>query len=527
LAVSPDLIWREKNVTTSAAEKLAGDGDALSENGLRDPDMSREGAARVWRQLAKMMLGQNSLKLAIEALLEAVSLDPNDGETFGDLGSLLYRTGQIEASISALQQASRLAPDNAAVWYNLGNALSRTDDNGGAKVALYEAVRLEPRNSTFVRTLAMHLLETGRKAAARAAFAWLVEISPTDGSAHLNLAGLTDYGPDDPHIAAMQALLKEPGTALDDRIGLGFALFKALNRAGDHPRAFSYLEVANRLRRETIEYDFEHERVAFGSMKQFFTSDLLESIRDAGFAEAAPIFIVGMPRSGTTLTEQILSSHSAVVAGGDSTALGDLVREFFGRVDPNKLTFADVGFSADGIAVMANFYLSRLGVAQNASQRVTDKMPLNFRWVGIAASIFPNAHFIHCMRDPIETCFSIYSNHFVTGDNRYGYDLSEVGTYYREYMSLMDHWKTVLLDRVHEVHLEDIVADQEVETRLMLEFCGLGFERRCLDFQENTNRVRTLSATQVRKPIEGRHADRIRPYLPYLGRLREELADLA
>ena len=155
--------------------------------------------------------------------------------------------------------------------------------------------------------------------------------------------------------------------------------------------------------------------------------------------------------------------------------------------------------------------------------RVTDKMPLNFRWVGIAAALFPKAQFIHCRRDPVETCFSIYSSNFTTGGNRYGYDLSELGTYYREYAALMQHWQNVIGDRIHEVTLADMVSDQEGSTRALLAFCRLEFEPQCMAFEGNANRVRTLSATQVREPICGGHADRIRPYLPYLGRLRDEL----
>ena len=510
-------------MTVSAVEKQQGDVAVSSGDTRREPDMSRAGAAKVWKQLAQMMLRQNSPKLAIEALLEAASLDPDDGETFFDLGNLLHRAGQIDGAVSAFQQAARCAPRNAGVWHNLGNALSQAGDNVAAEAAYQEAVWLEPDDGTFVHALAIHLLETGKKADAKVAFARLVALRPTDGAAHLNLAGLTDYQPGDVHIETMQRLLNKSVLGVEDRINLEFALFKALDKTGDHPRAFSYLEVANRLRRQTLEYDFDNERSAFAAMKQFFTSDLMDRVAANGHADAAPIFIVGMPRSGTTLTEQILSSHSLVDAAGESSALSEVVRQFFAKPGAQNFVFSEDDFSSENIARMAEAYLSRFGVGRDPARRVTDKMPLNFRWVGIAAAIFPNGRFVHCLRDPIETCFSIFSSHFTSGGNRYSYDLSELGAYYREYSGLMAYWKTMLLDRIHEVRLEDMVADQETETRLLLDFCGLDFEPQCLDFQANANRVRTLSAAQVRQPIRGGHADRVRPYLPYLARLREEL----
>ena len=511
---------------TSADTRSAGELIAAHETMLRQPNLPDWQSAQLWRTLAHLLIQQNAFDRALEALFEAVTRQPDQAETFFDLGNLLFRMGNADAAVSAFRQAATLAPDNAAVWHNYGNALSALQIATTAESCFREAVRLEPRDTAYLKSLAVHLLHLGKKSEARQAFALLVDIDPSNGPAHLNLAGLKRFEAHDLQIARMETCLSNPATTAEDRITLGFALFKAFDDLKEHGRAFANLEEANRRKRGSLDYDMAIEERAFSAMKDFFTEDFFRRHHRFGADEIAPIFIVGMPRSGTTLTEQILSSHSTVAAGGEAAAMSDLVGGFLGSAREQGLALTEEKFSAERSLEMGRHYAGRMRDVAGLKPRFTDKMPLNFRWIGIIAAILPKARFVHCVRNPLENCFSIYSSYFSSEGNRYAYDQDELGRYYRHYRSLMDHWQAVLPNRIHDVRLDGLVADQEAATRRLLDFCGLAFEPACLDFHRNTNRVTTLSAMQVRQPIYGGQDERIRPYLPQLDPLRTALGPL-
>jgi Flp pilus assembly protein TadD len=503
------------------------DAAMLYESTARQPELPAASAVHVWRELSRMLTRQNALKGAINALLEAVSRDPHDAETLFDLGNLLYRAGDTEAAISAFEQAVRLAPDNPAVWHNLGNAQAAVQTLDEAEASFREAVRLDPDDKGFLRSLASQLLQSGKKAEACEAYSKLVVLDPSSGSAHLNLVELQRFEPGDRRIAHMEACLANPALPNEDRTAFGFALFKVYDGHKDHRRAFDCLETANRLKRSAFHFDPSTEMRVFEEMRQFFTRDFFAARAGLGFDEIAPIFILGVPRSGTTLTEQILSSHSDVAAGGESVAMTDLVGAVFGSSTSQGLVFSEEAFLPERCVDFGRQYAHRMRAVAGARPRFTDKMPLNFRWIGIMAAVFPRARFVHCSRQAVENCFSIYSSYFVSNGNRYAYDQAELGAYYRHYSSLMDHWQAVLPERLHEMRLEEVVADQEGQTRALLDFCGLEFEPACLEFHQNANRVKTLSALQVRKPIYTGHSDRLKPYLPFLDRLITALGPLA
>jgi Flp pilus assembly protein TadD len=490
---------------------------------LGHPGLAPRQSAELWRSLARGLIQQNAHGEAIQALMEACQLDPENGEIFFDLGNLLFATANATAAVTAFRHAAGLSPDNAAVWHNLGNALATTGATTEALAAFGNACRLAPDDGGYLRALALNLLQTGDKAAARAAFARLVALDPGDGAAHLNLAGLQDFDSDDHRLAGMEARFADPATPSTSRIQFGFAMFRIFDAQKKHAKAFGYLDAANRLRRAALDFDAAVEEEVFAAFKRWFTRGFFEKHHGSGFADIAPIFIVGMPRSGTTLTEQILSSHSLVAAGGEATAMTDTVAAFLSSRYGQGLTLDGDAFSPARCLAMGQDYASRMRAIAGRTQHFTDKMPLNFRWVGIIAAILPEARFVHCTRDPLDTCFSIYSGYFASNGNRYGYDLAELGRYYRQYSSLMAHWHSVLPDKIIDMPLEGFVADQDAQTRRLLSFCGLEFEPACLDFHRNANRVTTMSAMQVRQPIYGGHSDKTAPYLPYLDPLRAAL----
>ncbi|MBX9458482.1 MAG: sulfotransferase [Rhizobium sp.] len=453
---------------------------------------------------------------AVRLHIAALEFDPANAEGYFELGTLLFGTGQVDAAISVLDMAAQLAPGNPQVRHNLGLALAKCGDAVRARSELAESVRLAPNDATFLRALALLDLSLGKSTDAEAGFRQLIACDPADTAAHRNLARLSRYAADDPHIAQMEMLLHRGVLTPDAGIDLGFALFDALAKAGQYERAFDRLGEANRLRRQKFPYDASVERVVFEQMAEFFDPAYFDEIPSAGSETSGPIFIIGMPRAGTTLVEQILASHPDIAAGGESVAMTDLVRRFLIAPGQPGLSLSASAFSTETCAEMRAFYLSAVRHVAGQSPCFTDKMPLNFRWVGIIAAILPEARFVHCRREPVETCFSIHSSFFASGGNRYSHDLDDLADYYRQYRGLMAHWHAVLPGRILDVDLADVVADQEGETRWLLAFLGLDFDPRCMAFHANGSPVSTLSSLQVKRPVYGGHSDRLRPYLPFL-----------
>lgn len=488
-----------------------------------DPaNVAREAAAL--RGLARSLAVQGNAGGAVELFAAALEHDPSNAEAHFDLGGVLYALGRHEDAVRSLGEAVKFAPANARARHNLGLALSRLGRVPAARAELSAAALLAPEEVGFHRALALLDLSLGHAAEAEAGFRALIDRAPGDCAAHRNLARLATYRSGDPHIAAMERLAARPDLAADARIEIGFALFEALGKAGEHERAFSHLAGANRARRARYPYDAGAERLVFEQLMSVLHAGFFEAEPVAAAAAEGPIFIVGMPRAGTTLVEQILATHSDIAAGGESIAMTDLVRRFLIVADRPGLALSQAAFSPGRRAEMAAFYRDATRAIQGASRFVTDKMPLNFRWIGIIAAILPGARFIHCRRDPVETCFSIHSSFFASGGNRYAHDLADLADYYRQYRRLMAHWHAVLPGRILDVELDDLVRNQEETTRRMLNFVGLDYDDRCLEFHVNGSPVATLSSLQVKKPVYGGHADRLRPWLPYLGPVAE-LAD--
>lgn len=471
------------------------------------------------RAQARSAAARGDRLTAFRLHIAALERDPDNAEGHFELGVLLFGIGETEAAIAALATAARLAPGNSQVRHNLGLALAKGGDSVRARAELAEAVRLAPAEATFLRSLALLDLSLGRSSDAESGFRQLIACDPRDSMAHRNLARLARYASDDPHIAQMEMLVDGGGLTPDAGIDLGFALFEALGKAGLHARAFRRLEAANRLRRQKFPYNAAAERLVFAQLSDTLDQAFFRQAPAAVSDDSGPVFIVGMPRSGTTLVEQILASHPEVAPGGESVAMTDVVRHFLITSDAPGLSLSPSTLSAERREEMRSFYLSAMQDVAGRAPRFTDKMPLNFRWVGIIAAILPEARFVHCRRDPVETCFSIHSSYFASGGNRYSHDLDDLADYYRQYRRLMAHWHAVLPGRILDVDLADVVGDQEGETRRLLDFLGLGFDPRCMDFHANGSPVATLSSMQVRRPVYGGHSDRLTPYLPYLGPL--------
>jgi Sulfotransferase family len=368
---------------------------------------------------------------------------------------------------------------------------------------------------------AAHLVQ-GHIREAYAAFAAAVERAPRNAAIHLNLAGLARFTPDDPRLAALEKLAEAaPSLGEDDQIALNFALGKAHGDLNNTERSFRHLVNGNALKRRQIEYDEATTLAGFARMRAVFTPELMQTKRGSGDYSRIPIFIVGMPRSGSTLLEQILASHSGVFGAGEIDDFAKAVTDLPGA--PEDFPEFISGLPHDDLRRLSRRYVNSVSAKAPGVMRIVDKMLSNFAYVGLIHLALPNARIIHACRDPIDTCLSCFSLLF--GDDLpYTYDLAELGRYYRAYATLMRHWRAILPEGVMlDVRYEDVVANLNRQARRLIAHCGLDWEDRCLEFHQTQRPVHTASVTQVRRPIYRSSVGRSQSYGALLGPLLDEL----
>jgi tetratricopeptide (TPR) repeat protein len=508
-------------------------GVALQEQGQLDGAVARyqravalrPDYAKAHNNLGVALREQGKLDEAVAQLQRALALEPSVAEVHCNLGYALRDQYKLDEAVASYRQALTLRPDYAQAHNNLGHALRDQGKLDEAVASCRQALALEPDYAEAHNNLGLVLRDLGRLKEARHAYEKAIELAPRNPSFYLNLAAIKRFAPGDAELAAMEKLASEPAAlAAEDQIYLQFALGKAYGDLGDHERSFRHLLEGNALKRQRIVYDEAGTLGGFARIREVFTPEIMREKRDLGDPSPRPVFIIGMPRSGTTLIEQILASHPRVFGAGELRIIAEAVAGM-SRPDGAAAPFPDAVFSMGGEQLRrfgASYVAAVQALAPNA-ERITDKMPHNFRFAGLIHLALPNARIIHTRRDPVDTCLSCFSKYFA-GDFPYNYDLAELGRYYRAYEALMEHWRKVLPQGVMlEVQYEDVTADLEGQARRMVAHCGLEWDDACLSFHETQRPVRTASAVQVRQPIYRTSVGRWRPYEHLLGPLIEAL----
>jgi hypothetical protein len=367
-----------------------------------------------------------------------------------------------------------------------------------------------------------HALKTaGRRPDSVAAYRRAIALVPTLGEAYWSLANLKTFRFGVNDVAAIRAALARGDLSDEDRLHFEFSLGKALEDEESYAESFAHYSAGNALRRALHPYSADDNASFVRRSKVLFTADFFGARAGTGSPARDPIFILGMPRAGSTLLEQILASHSRVEGTMELPHIPQIARELAGE---------DAGF-LDAVAVLSDAQRSVLGeryLSETRIQRKTDapffidKMPNNCLYAGLIHLILPNAIIIDARRHPLGCCLSGFKQHFARGQN-FAYGLEDIGRYYRDYVDLMAHMDAVLPGRVHRVFYESLIENTESEVRLLLDHCGLPFEERCLRFYENERAVRTASSEQVRQPIFREGVDHWRHYEAWLGPLKEAL----
>jgi tetratricopeptide (TPR) repeat protein len=452
-------------------------------------------------------------------------LQPDNSDAYSERSVVLRKLGQLNGALESCEKAIALRPLFAEAFYNKGNIFRELDRLDEACESFWHAIAIKPDFAGAYNNIGLSLRELGRIDEAQDAFRKALDIEPRNVSALFNLSHSKKFEAGEPDLDFMRELSAEQDLlSTDERVELNFALGKAYADLKDHRRSFEHLLAANQTKRAIFPYDEQGSISAFNLLERIFSHELIKSKSGYGDPSRQPIFIVGMPRSGTTLVEQILASHSKVYGAGESEALRRTAHVMY-RADGTKIHYPNYmpGLDLADLAKLGAHYLTAINEGRPSSERITDKMPANFLFVGLIHLILPNAKIIHTMRDPIDNCISCFSILFTNGQE-FTYDLGELGRYYRRYERLMAHWHSVLpQNKILDVQYEDVVADLETEARRILAFCELPWDDRCLSFHETERPVRTASMTQVRQPIYSRAVGRWRVYEEFLGPLLEAL----
>jgi tetratricopeptide (TPR) repeat protein len=448
-----------------------------------------------------------------------------DGARF-QLAELLFHQQQAAEAIDHLQTLLAREPDEPAYRNLLAACLGMVGDYGPA-IAIYERLLADyPRHPRIWLNYGHALRTVGRHDDAVAAYGRCIALAPSLGDAYWSLANLKTASATAGLDAAMRDQLARSDLTDDDRLHLHFALGKTLEDHGDAAGAFGHYSAGAALRLKDLRYDADETTALMRRSIALFTPAFFAARADAGSPSDAPIFIVGLPRSGSTLVEQILASHSLVEGTMELPDIALIARGLLGPgAGGATAQYPDVlaGLDAAQLSALGEAYIERTRVQRKSGRPFfVDKMPNNFHHIGLIRLILPQARIIDARRHPLGAGFSAFKQHFARG-HAFSYDLADLGRYYRDYVELMAHFDAVLPGSIHRVIYEDLVENTEREVLRLLDYCGLPFEPACLKFYENERAVRTVSSEQVRRPIFREGLEQWRAYEPWLTPLKTAL----
>lgn len=447
---------------------------------------------------------------AIESYKKAITFQPKYPDALNNLGNILKENGDLQEAIEKFEWAVAYQHDFAEAHNNLGLALSDYGRPIEAIKSFKNAISYNKDYDKAYFNLAMSQKDIGDKDGFIANIEKALKLRPDWGAAHLHLSRVKKYKKTDPVIPLMESFLLKEDLVLIDRIGLNFALAHIYEGFKNYDKQFKYLNEANSLRKQEVNYSFEKDQSLFSRIKETFESPPSILKKSSLGNEIKPIFIVGMPRSGTSLIHQILDSHHKVHGVGELNYLNKFVMpviKSFKKKGKNQI-------SNKSLELIRESYLASLSSLNFKEKIIVDKMPLNFRHIGFITTAFPDAKILHMKRDPMATCWSIYKYYF--NGNYYSFDQEDLANYYILYKDLMNFWKKQFPGLVFDVSYEDLTISQEDETRKLLEYCELDWDENCLSFHNNQTAVKTTSALQVRQKIYQGSSEVWKKYESYL-----------
>ena len=498
-----------------------------------------ESGAKAHRDVLRLMQSHD-WPAALRAIDQALELGVAELNLLMYRAHCLFALGLRQDASEATDAVERLAATDAAVWDAIGTLRSYANNQQRALAACDRAVALAPRNPRFIYNRATVRRFIGDLEGAERDYDQVISFAPRDYEAYLNRSELRIQTAARNHVVELEALTARNFSEWRGEVQIRYALAKEYEDLGEYAESFEHLRKAAGKRRENLQYDVARDIATVDWIINAFPGPQASNApvpdedaatrpsKDAAThpSEDAPIFVVGLPRSGSTLVERILGSHSLVSSAGELDCLAlsivDAVKQRSGRERIARQDLVALSATVD-FTSLGRDYLRRARAATGAGGRFIDKMPLNYLYCGLIRRALPNARIIHVVRRPMAVGYAMYKTLFKDG-YPFSYDLGEIGRYYVAYRRLMEHWRTSIPGAVHELKYEDLVADQRAETLKLLEYCGLSWEEGCMAFHQNAAATTTASATQVRRPLYRSSVDLWRHYEGQLAELKDQIS---
>ena len=467
--------------------------------------------------LAYQQKGENDK--SIDLLTNALKKNPKNIFFLNNMGVSHYNKKNLVEAEYYFKRVLEINPNYINALNNLGNLKKDLDLVDEAKNFYEKSIKLNDNVMEAHYNLGVIYEQSNNFEKSLYHYKKTLEINPKFTKADHSIAMMTEYSSKNKHFLDMQKKLTDENLDDFEKLELYFALGKAYNDLEDYKNSFFHIDHANSLKKKITKYNIENDVKLFNNIKSFFSKI---SLNQLNFNKKKIIFILGMPRSGTSLVEQIISSHKNVYGGGEITILGQVFFEKFENNNQlNKNNEISTNFYNELIDIQKK-YIEQISIIDNSQKVFTDKAPLNFRWIGFILSLFPNSKIIHCKRSKMDNCWSIYKNNFA-GSLNFSNNLEDLGFFHNLYEELMSFWNNKFKDKIYNLSYEDLVSNPDTQIKLLIKFCGLDWDSNCLEFHKNTKTIKTVSFVQARKPIYKSSVNSSSKYFKYLNKLKSVL----
>ena len=505
IAINPDYVEAYNNMgnTLKNQDKLEEAIKAFKKAIAINPNY-----AEAYNNMGNTLKNQDKLEEAIEAFKKSIKIKPKNAEAHNNMGNTLQDQDNLEEAIEAYRKAIAINPNYTEAYNNMGNTLKNQDMLQEAMASYKKAIAMKPNYAEAYNNMGSAFRDQDKRADAIKAFKKAISIKHNYAAVHRNLSMLVKYNVNDPQITLVQNLMKRLDLRSEEKCHLHYAFAKMMEDLGNLDTAFENYDLGSTLRKNLLAYTINQDQKLFFNLKKSQPSIVKRSLKKLSILDGiVPVFILGMPRSGTTLVEQIISSHSKVTGAGEL----NFVSQFGAGIA--------LGLSAPKQENILNFrkkYLEQLANRANGRSLVADKMPLNFRFIALICAALPEAKIIHVQRNAAATCWSNYKHYFPSKGLGYSNDLEDILAYYQLYKNLMQFWKLSYSNRIYKLNYEKLTTNQDNETKKLIQHLNLGWEVACLNPQDNRRNIRTASSQQVKQKVYKGSSQEWRKFKPFL-----------